>query len=201
LTSRNGTSDSYDITLRASLIHESLSDFLTTKEQRVFRNPARGIVTVRGEGVSALTYVLVHESTHVVDATLGLTRDLRVPLVSDAWTARTEPVARFASEPVLNTAFRGAAPIPESDAISVYRSLSRTPFVSLYATASSSEDLAELVSWYVIATQHRGSLTIDVRTGDGRLVEAFEPLRFPGVRARFPGVEALLARRFMPDAG
>lgn len=201
LTSRNGTSDSYDITLRASLIHESLSDFLTTKEQRVFRNPARGIVTVRGKGVSALTYVLLHESTHVVDATLGLTRDLEPPLVNGAWTARVDPVARFASEPALKTPFRGAEPLPESDAMSVYRSLSRTPFVSLYSTASSSEDLAELISWYVIATRHRGSLTIDVRSEGGRLVETFEPLRFPGVRARFPGIEALLARRFTPDAG
>jgi len=201
LTSRNGTSDSYDITLRASLIHESLSDFLTTKEQRVFDGAARGTVAVRGKGVSALTYVLLHESTHVVDATLGLTRDLGAPLVSGVWTARTDPVARLASEPALKTSFRGAPPLPGSDAIGVYRSLSRTPFVSLYSTASSSEDLAELVSWYIVERQFRGSLTIAVRTQDGRLLEAFEPLRFPGVRARFPSVEALLAKRFVPDAG
>jgi len=201
LTSRNGTSDSYDITLRASLIHESLSDFLTTKEQRVFRNAPRGIVTIRGKGVSALTYVLLHESTHMVDATLGLTRDLRAPLVSGTWTARTDPVAPLASEPALKTSFRGADSLPASDAVSVYRSLSRTPFVSLYSTASSSEDLAELISWYVVEARYRGSLTIDVRTQDGRLLEEFQPLKFPGVRARFPSIKALLARRVMPDAG
>ena len=62
----------YDITLRASVIGESLTQFLTIKENRVFRDDGSGLaVTVTGKGTDALTYVLLHESSHVVDRNCG----------------------------------------------------------------------------------------------------------------------------------
>lgn len=200
LTSKVDGGNTYDITLRASLIAESLSHFLTVKERRVFQPAGGAVVTVRGEGVDALTYVLLHESTHVVDATLGLTRELKTPLTQGVWTDRATPVERIAHEPAARTAFRGAPPLPASDATEVYRSLSRTPFVSLYATASSSEDLAELVSWYVVETRYKGTLTISVNAVDGAKAETFRPLGFPGVRARFPEVGKLLSVHFVANA-
>ena len=56
----------YDITLRASILNEPLSTFLTTKERRIFTDDGSGItVTVEGTGADALTYVLLHESTRM----------------------------------------------------------------------------------------------------------------------------------------
>jgi hypothetical protein len=194
LTSRSEDGQSYDITLRASLITESLSKFLTTKERRVFEGRMYRDVVVRGDGVNALTYVFLHEATHVVDAVLGLTRDTSAPLERGVWIGRTAPDARYCTELALKTRFRGMPPLATSDADNVYRSLSRTPFVSLYSTASASEDLAELVSWYVVRSRHRGKLVVTVRTSSGRVIERFEPMNFPLVRARYADVERLLSK-------
>ena len=52
-----------------------LSTFLTTKEQRVFRDDGSGnTVAVMGTGTDAVTYVLLHESTHVADFVCGMTK-------------------------------------------------------------------------------------------------------------------------------
>ncbi len=65
LTSKRDGGDSYDITLRASVIEQSLSDFLTVKEQRVFLKEDQPLVVLHAHGANALTYVLLHEATHV----------------------------------------------------------------------------------------------------------------------------------------
>lgn len=84
LTSRDETKGSFDITLRASVIDESLSTFLTNKERRVFIDDGSGdTVTLKGTGTDALTFVLLHESTHVVDFTCGITSDLQSRFVAE----------------------------------------------------------------------------------------------------------------------
>lgn len=177
-----------------AVVTESLSDFLTTKERRVFQGRMSGDVVVRGSGVSALTYVFLHEATHVVDAVLGLTRDTSGPLERGVWIGHRAPEARYSTELALKTPFRGMPPLATSDADNVYRSLSRTPFVSLYSTASASEDLAELVSWYIVRSRHRGKLVVIVSTSSGCIIEKFEPMNFPLVRARDADVERLLSK-------
>ncbi len=57
----------------------------------------------------------------------------------------------------MTTAFRGAPPSPANAAKALYGSLLATPFASRYSTASSSEDLAELVAWYVLVDDAVGS--------------------------------------------
>jgi hypothetical protein len=74
----------------------------------------------------------------------------------------------------------------------VYDALVRTPFVSLYATASEMEDFAELVAWCEIFEQPQGSLTIEVKDAKGETLKRWEPLTFPAVRRRFVDVDELL---------
>ena len=63
LTSRVEGSDQFDITLRASLFGESLSDYLTNKEGRLFAADGSGrTVRVEASGADALTYVLLGAS-------------------------------------------------------------------------------------------------------------------------------------------
>ena len=35
-----------------------------------------------------MTYVLLHESTHVVDKSCGITADTNTPLIADTWTGK-----------------------------------------------------------------------------------------------------------------
>lgn len=65
--------------------------------------------------------------------------------------------------------------------------------MSLYATASALEDLAELVAWHEILKQHRGDLVIEVKDARGKILTPWQPLTFPGVQNRFADVDKLLA--------
>jgi hypothetical protein len=193
LTSKAAKAGMDDITLRASLLDEPLSTFLTIKEQRLYADDGSGTtVTVTGTGVNALTYILLHETSHVVDQGCSITSDPNSPFVAGIWTTGRKMATSLASvAPV--TYFRGASAIPISKAASVYDALAKTPFVSAYATASPNEDFAELVAWHEILRQHQGKLVIEVKNVHGEILKHWEPLTFPEVQSRFTEVDELLA--------
>jgi hypothetical protein len=194
LTSRMEDTEFFDITLRASIVDEPLSTFLTTKEQYVFTGDGSGMtVAVTGTGTDALTYVLLHESTHVVDRTCGITAEPRSNFETGIWTSDHDMVPPLASSVAATTYFRRAPPLDVAKAASVYDALAQTPFVSLYATASASEDFAELVAWHQILKQHHGNLVIELNDASGETARRWEPLTFPGVQKRFVNVDELLA--------
>jgi len=203
LTSQVGASaqfdTQFDITLRASALHETLAQFLTTKERRLFEADASGhTVTIEADGADALTYLLLHEATHVLDMSRKLTERQGNAFGSGIWRASTAQgrvalAPGLAASPAAATRFRGAGPIAASRARSHYDALANTPFVSFYATAAPGEDLAELVAWHVITRRHGHTLSIGVHDAGGALLERYEPMRFPAVAARQPLVERLLA--------
>ena len=198
LTSQVGDSARFDITFRASALHETLAHFLTTKERRLFEADASGhTVTIEADGADALTYLLLHEATHVLDMSMKLTERQGNAFGNGIWLAPTAqgriPLAPgLAASPAAATRFRGAGPIAASRARTHYDALAQTPFVSFYATAAPGEDLAELVAWQVISRRHGHTLSIAVHDADGVLLERYEPMRFPAVEARLPLVERLL---------
>jgi hypothetical protein len=185
-----------DITLRASILDELLSNFLTTKEHREFRDDGSGItVTVKGTGTDALTYVLLHESTHVMDFACGITKESHSQAVTGIWENERKMVPRLASSVAATTYFSGGRPLGFAQAATVYDALGQTPFVSLYATASPREDFAELVAWHEILRQHHGDLVIEVDDANGNNLGRWEPLMFPEVQKRFAAVDKLLASK------
>jgi len=194
LTSPVAKTGLYDITLRASILDEPLSTFLTTKERRLFIDDGSGVsVTVSGTGIDALAYVLLHESSHVMDFACGVTTESNSRFVAGVWANGKELVPELASSPVAATYFRGARRLGVGQAQNLYDSLARSPFVSLYATASQREDFAELVAWHEILKQHHGSLVIEVNDARGNVLGHWEPLTFPGLQKRFLYVDELLA--------
>jgi hypothetical protein len=193
LTSPDATKGLYDITLRASLLDESLSTFLTTKEQREFTADGSGVtVTVEGTGADALTYVLLHESTHIVDKSCGITTATENPFTADIWTGYLNLAPPLAASVAATTYFRGGRRLGSSKAASVYDALSLTPFVSLYSTASKEEDFAELVAWHEMLIQHHGGLIVAMEDSNGKPLRQWRPLDFAGVRKRFLDVDSLL---------
>ena len=193
LTSPVANTGLYDITLRASILNEPLSTFLTTKERRIFTDDGSGFtVTVEGTGADALTYVLLHESTHVVDKTCGVTTEPHSRFAAGIWASQKEMVPPLAQSIAATTYFRGGRPLGIGQATTVYDALAQTPFVSLYATASAQEDFAELVAWREILKEHHGDLVIAVNDARGKTLRRWEPLTFPEVQKRFADVDKLL---------
>lgn len=185
-----------DIAFRAGLLHETLTEFLNGKESGIFEPDRSGqTVTIEAGDSSALVYVLLHEATHAVDGTLGISTTPNSRFQAGIWLDRTRLAPPYDRSMIQSTAFRRGPRTPLARAQALYQALSRTPFVSLYATAAAGEDLAELVAWEQLATQRHQSLAIIVKDAGGKIVYRYEPLRSPLVRSRFPAVEELLARR------
>ena len=192
LTSPATQHGQFDITFRASLINESLSAFLTTKERRTFTDDHSGTtVTVTGTGTDALTYVLLHESSHVLDATCGITKIFPNSFGKNIWTAEHDMAPSLAQLLAARTYFHGGARLPAKKAPEVYDSLSKTPFISLYATASAKEDFAELVAWREIQHLYGGTLTVAVSEPGTRSARVWDPLSFPDLQNRFAQVDQL----------
>lgn len=196
LTSRVGPDDpdkQFAITLRASLLNESLTDFLNTKESALFVDDGSGYQIRFDAGMEdALTYILVHEASHVVDQVLGLTADKASSFMAGTWDTTRLPLEPYMSSLALQNRFRGAPAIPLSEAPRYYRALSETPFVTLYATAAASEDVAELFAWNQISKNLDNGLTLRVLDSFGDTIFQYEPLESPLVRARFLSVEKTL---------
>jgi hypothetical protein len=183
----------FDLTLRAGLFRETLSGFLTTKEAGLFKDDGSG-TTVRIEAgeMPAVPYILLHESTHIVDGVLGLsTRDaFREGIWAKEGGRALAP--GLAANPVGSIAWRGGAKRPIGEAAALYTGLRQTPFVSLYGSAAPGEDLAELVAWQQLASRWRVRPTIIVRGADGIVQLRYAPLETPAIRARLRRVATLL---------
>ncbi|RSV38798.1 hypothetical protein CA234_15570 [Sphingomonas sp. ABOLE] len=183
----------FDLTLRAGLFRETLSDFLTTKEAGLFQGDGSG-TTVRIEAgkMPAVPYILLHESTHIVDGVLGLaTRDA---FREGVWAKEGGRALApgLAANPVGSIAWRGGARRPIGEAAALYGGLRQTPFTSLYGSVAPGEDLAELVAWQQLASRWKVRPAIVVRGADAKVRLRYRPLATPAVRARMRRVAVLL---------
>jgi hypothetical protein len=192
LTSHDTQEGQYDMTFRASIIDESLSSFLTNKERRVFLDDGSEVkVVVTGTGADALTYVLLHESSHVLDGACGIVKAFPNAFDKGIWTASHVMIPELEQTLAAKMYFRGGPPLALERAPEVYNSLSKTPFVSLYSTSSEGEDFAELVAWRELEKRYGGSLTIDVMNSRTNTDQEWHPLTFPAVQERFAEVDEL----------
>lgn len=188
----------YDITLRAGLLREDLTQFLNGKEAGVFAQDGSGYsVHLEAGNMASLNYILLHEGTHVVDAVLGLAADDANPLRAGIWKRgeRRALLPPYDDSPINDVLWRSGKKIPFALAIGVYQGLSASPFVSLYASGAVSEDIADTVAWQQLSRRFGVKLEVQVRDPDGTITYRYEPLKSPLVRRRFKVVEALLSRR------
>lgn len=182
-----------DITIRAEVLEQSLSDFLTQKEALVFYEDGSGYsVRVSAGRMSALSYILLHETAHVMDRAFDITQ--KSTPFGTIWTDYRRLAQPYAADPISQTTYRRQPKLPASQAPTLYRALGQAPFVSLYSTASAGEDFAELLAWRELSARFETSLKIQVLDGRGVEVVSVEPLKSPAVRARLEAAQAALAK-------
>ncbi len=190
----------FDITIRAEVFDKSLSDFLTQKEAMLFSPDGSGYsVKVTAGEASALTYILLHEATHVVDRALAIT--LQGGPFKAVWADYRSLAQPYATGAIAHSVYRREPKLPLSQSPALYRALAQAPFVSLYATASAGEDFAELLAWRELSGLLETPLKFQVLDGRGVEVVSVEPLKSPAVRSRFEAAQAALAdaRAARPD--
>lgn len=136
-------------------------------------------------------FVLLHEATHVVDAVLNLTPPIEnaddsvapTVITKDIWKKMNVPLERYIDPLVEKTIFRGGGRIPIASAPGIYRALSKMPFVSVYATASWSEDIAELETIYHLTHKIKQPFYVYVKKGNDE-VARYEPMKSKLVQER-----------------
>jgi len=185
----------YHITFRAGILHQTISDWVTEKERKCFTADPSISVTIQAGLLNALTYVLLHEGTHVVDGSIRLisadtiagkpqmnafTRDFS----KGVWSNINSHSWPFTDSIVVKSIFRpGGHRYLPAEAIQIYSELTHTPFVSLYSTASWHEDLAELVTVYHLTKILRQPFRIQIEK-EGKVLQHFEPMRSASVQKR-----------------
>jgi hypothetical protein len=186
----------YHWTIRAGVLHEHVSDWLTAKERTLFSADASPLsVSVEAGTMDAILYVLLHEGTHVVDGALGLTPAMprggsetpgrSTPFTAGVWSDRLVPVAAYRDALLEQLTFRrGGKPLRLDQARPLYLALQRTPFVSAYASTNWYDDLAETLSVYHLTERLKQPFRIVVRDA-GHEVFAYEPAKSEAVRLRF----------------
>lgn len=186
----------------------SASELITLRASSAFRadDPESVLEVELDEEVSALDYIVLHESTHIVDyaerhtpcvepSMLELVGppDRETAFTDEAWTGYHETARRFDFPHRSRLRYYGLAGQPlvsNRELAAAYAHLARTPFVSLYASANWAEDFAEYVTFFYL-TQARGySYALRVRRA-GEIVVELEPMRSPTVLDR--------ARHLVPD--
>lgn len=181
----------FEITLRADVLDKTLTEFLTAKERQLFVDDGSGLsVHVLAGDTPALTYVLLHEATHVIDRAFDVS-NVRRPFAG-IWRDYRSLSEPLADSLIAATPYRRAPRLPLSSAPALYEVLGRSPFVSVYATASAGEDLAELSTWSHLSDRCVTPLTVEVHDAAGRVLLAVEPLDTPAVRSRLDAVDGLL---------
>lgn len=183
----------FNITFRAGLLDETISEWATWRENTCFKPEDQGNYKVRVEGgkMDALLYVLLHEATHVVDAVTEVTPYFAekdsiaapTPYTKNVWRMVTVPEDPYIDSLLEQTRFRSGKPMPINLAPEVYRKLAKTPFPSLYGMAAWSEDLAELVSVYHMTSKLNQPFHVVV-IKDNIEVARFEPMKNTLVRQR-----------------
>lgn len=168
-----GAEKMFNITFRAAILNESISEWATWKENTCYVKSESNDyeVIIDAGNLDAIVYVLLHEATHIVDGVLnimppfdGLEINL-VPTVftADVWNTINEPSQHATSALLETTKFRSGKPLPISSAANVYEALNETPFVSLYSMASWHEDLAEILTIYHLTAKMKQPYKILVK--------------------------------------
>ncbi|CAG4995538.1 hypothetical protein DYBT9275_01662 [Dyadobacter sp. CECT 9275] len=183
----------FNITFRASLLDENISQWATWKENTCFIQETDSSYKVRVEAgkLDGIIYVLLHEATHIIDVVTNITPHQNEPNAAVKSTAFTKDIWRLMnlpSDPYINslleqTRFRSGKPVPISLAPDVYSRLSKTPFPSLYAMTAWSEDIAELATIYHLTTKLNQPFYIVVIKNNVELAR-FEPMKNVLVRQR-----------------
>jgi len=179
-----GAEKMFNITFRAEILNESISQWATWKENTCYVKSENDDyeVTIDAGNLNAIVYVLLHEATHVVDGVLNIMPQSDDAEVNSAptvfttgiWNTINEPNQHATSQLLETTKFRSGKALPISSAANVYQALSLTPFASLYSMASWHEDLAELLTIYHLTQKMNQPYKVTIKK-NGVGIYSYEP--------------------------
>ncbi|HEY0264565.1 MAG TPA: hypothetical protein VGC07_08575 [Granulicella sp.] len=189
----------FNIVLRAGLLHENISEFLTRKERSYYTADGDVSISIEAGSLPAVLYVLLHESVHVLDISNRLGEEGMPKLFTDRpadllingiWESSNTKVPAYQSPLFKMSWFGDGKSAPIGAAEPTYRMLAQTPFVSSYGSSNWHEDVAELAACYYLTQKLDQPYRIVLKRGN-ELVYSLSPMDGALVRARFPQITSL----------
>jgi hypothetical protein len=177
----------YHITFRAAILKQTISEWLTEKERTLY-NSSDTSVNLHAGNLNAIIYVLLHETTHVIDGSLDIfnTR-FAAKFAQPLWRDRTTLI--YTDSLLRTNQFRrGGRIYPSAMAYQLYSALQKTPLVSIYSTSSWSEDLAECLTVYHLTQILKQPFSIELRAG-GKTILNYAPFRNSIVSERMKSLD------------
>lgn len=196
----------YDITFRASIFRQNMSEWLTEKERTCYDAAGSTLeVSVEAGALPAIVGALLHEATHIVDSSLRITPALASKgqpagdpassaFTRGVWADSATPVARYRNPLLESVRFRpGGRVLPIAHAQAVYEALGRTPLASLYGSRNWSDDLAEYVELYELTQTLHQPYRVMIRKGAEKVFDC-ESMKSSLVLGRAAQLKDILAR-------
>jgi hypothetical protein len=178
----------FDITIRAEILKQNVSEWLTEKENTCFDTIGSNIrLLIDGGKINALAYVLLHEATHIVDGSLRIipqSDTLTCDFTNKIWSGRTIVSPIYQDNILDGVAFlRNGKILSISNAADIYTRLKQTPFASLYSRNSWHEDLAEYITLFYFTQRLIQPFRIILKKGN-EIIFKYEPMKSELVKER-----------------
>ncbi len=192
----------YSITIRAEILHQTISEWLTEKEKSCFNFSNSDLnIKYNAGNLNALVYILIHEATHIVDAALRIYSNNPNPTLSEVltknpftkgiWDDRLKVNENYQSKQLDKIYFKTGKPLPASHAQAIYKELSNSPFVSLYARNSCHEDFAEFITISYLAEKIGQEFSVELKMNE-QTIFTFKPLKSNLVKKRLNYIKQYL---------
>ena len=199
------------IIINPETLHRNISDWITYRENSCFLFNEQNkeeikIIADCGTKYTGLTYIILHETTHVVDYVLHYTpyvepdmRELGLFLPEtafskDIWLDYGLPFqsSDFHQRELITFYGLGNGPyIDGSHAHELYISFSKSPFTSLYGSQNWAEDLVEYFTWYYFCNKLQQPYKIKLQI-EGQNVYEYEPIKSERVLKRVNSILTLM---------
>ncbi len=192
----------YTMILNPTLLHVSAKRWLEMRENGSFKLGPYHIEVAGLEDISALEYILWHESAHLIDFETQQTpvNDVLLrqhfgfdktatPFTRNVWKSeKPEPVDLFdfsARERINPYHMDLNQPQMQNGALKpAFDAWSHTPFVTIYASTSWAEDYADFAA-FILALNRTGHTPYWLLKRDGETIAEFSPLAHTANKQRF----------------
>ncbi len=198
--------DKYSILIfNPKVFRQDISEWLTSRENTCFIPGNKMKVKIdAGHKYTGLMGILLHESTHILDEhfkiSLSLLRNSKKVksqysgILKKIWRDIGSPLEQYQNlkkYPITFYGFNMGPRMKTSQMLDIYSDLAKSPFVSLYGSLNSREDLTELMSWYILVHHYKQRYRIDIYQ-DSRIIYTEKPFDKLLVKKRIGDVEELL---------
>lgn len=195
--------------LNPETLNHDISTWMTHRENTCFIND-NDQVKIQfecGSEYLGLMYILLHETTHIVDyiheftpyveeniktINKGVVKKV-TPFIENIWNEYNVPVVEYDKEFHENITFYGLGGGPKlsiSSAQDIYDQLVELPFASLYGSRNWAEDFAEMAMWYHFTEKLGQPYEIKIYI-NSELLKIYKPMDFKNVMNRFHILEIL----------